>query len=72
MFETTLDGRKITRLLNDVDKNPKDNIVQFMKKHSIKRLKIGTTEFEIELKWHTPKINHPKGWGFSTSREGED
>ena len=40
MFGKTLDGEKISSLLNDVEEKPKDNVIQFMKKHNIKRLKI--------------------------------
>ncbi len=49
LFDTTINFVKIGELLEDVDKNPKENIVQFMKKHNIKRLKLGVKEFEIEL-----------------------
>jgi len=49
MFES-IDMSTVNELLKEVETKPKDNIVLFMKKYKIKRLKFGVKEFEIELR----------------------
>ena len=49
IFDSDINMKTVNKILNDVDESPKNNIVLFMKKHNIKRLKIGVKEFEIEL-----------------------
>ena len=55
LFDSDINMKAIDRILNEVDEKPKDNIVQFMKKHNIKRLKLGVKEFEIELQDNAKK-----------------